>query len=133
MTKTILSARWSLSTSTPKSVRESQLKNSTWKSISLPRSHESIQRMVQWHYRQNRVQEGCAPSPKLFTAPLKNAMCPLKGEDMWVKVVNQQFQHLCSSKDIAFISPSISQAHRTLADFDRLCGNAGLQLNLTKS
>ncbi|VDO93403.1 unnamed protein product [Heligmosomoides polygyrus] len=35
--------------------------------------------------------------------------------------------------DIALITPSISQAERMLADFDRVCGNVGLQMNLTKT
>ncbi|VDO75717.1 unnamed protein product [Heligmosomoides polygyrus] len=52
---------------------------------------------------------------------------------MGVKVDGQQLHHLRFADDIVLITPSISQAERVLADFDRVCGNVGLQLNLTKT
>ncbi|VDP56291.1 unnamed protein product [Heligmosomoides polygyrus] len=44
-----------------------------------------------------------------------------------------QLHHLRFADDIVLITPSISQAERMLAVFDRVCGNVGLQLNLTKT
>ncbi|VDO19049.1 unnamed protein product [Heligmosomoides polygyrus] len=52
---------------------------------------------------------------------------------MGVKVDGRQLHHLCFADDIMLITPSISQAERMLADFDRVCGNIELQLNLTKT
>ncbi|VDO91809.1 unnamed protein product [Heligmosomoides polygyrus] len=57
----------------------------------------------------------------------------LEWEDMGVKVDGRQLYHLRLADDIVLITPSISQAERLLADFDRVCGNVGLQLNLTKT
>ncbi|VDO73919.1 unnamed protein product [Heligmosomoides polygyrus] len=52
---------------------------------------------------------------------------------MGVKVDGRQLHHLRFTDDIVLITPSINQAERMLADFDRVCGNVGLQLNLTKT
>ncbi|VDO19169.1 unnamed protein product [Heligmosomoides polygyrus] len=60
-------------------------------------------------------------------------MRDLKWEDMVVKVDGRQLQHLRFAEDIVLITPSISRAEQMLADFDRVCGNAGLQLNLRKT
>ncbi|VDP29720.1 unnamed protein product [Heligmosomoides polygyrus] len=60
-------------------------------------------------------------------------MRELEWEDMGVKVDGRQLHHLRFADDIVLITPSISQAERMLADFDRVCGNVGLQLNLTKT
>ncbi|VDP36426.1 unnamed protein product [Heligmosomoides polygyrus] len=54
-------------------------------------------------------------------------------EDMEVKVNGRQLHHLRFADDIVLITPSISQAEGMLADFDRVCGNVGLRLNLTKT
>ncbi|VDP55172.1 unnamed protein product [Heligmosomoides polygyrus] len=53
--------------------------------------------------------------------------------EMGVKVDGRQLHHLRFSDDIVLITPSISQAERMLAVIDRVCGNVGLQLNLTKT
>ncbi|VDO90361.1 unnamed protein product [Heligmosomoides polygyrus] len=60
-------------------------------------------------------------------------MRELEREDMGVKVDGRQLHHLRFAEDIVLITPSISHAERMLADFDRVCGNVGLQLNLTKT
>ncbi|VDP61131.1 unnamed protein product, partial [Heligmosomoides polygyrus] len=52
---------------------------------------------------------------------------------MGVKVDGRQLHHLRFADDIVLITPTIIQAERMLADFDRVCGNVGLQLNLTKT
>ncbi|VDP20578.1 unnamed protein product [Heligmosomoides polygyrus] len=52
---------------------------------------------------------------------------------MGVKVDGRQLHHLRFADDIVLITPRISQPERMLADFDRVCGNVGLQLNLTKT
>ncbi|VDP37606.1 unnamed protein product [Heligmosomoides polygyrus] len=52
---------------------------------------------------------------------------------MGVKVDGRQLHDLRLVDDIVLIKPSISQGERMLADFDRVCGNVGLQLNLTKT
>ncbi|VDO31171.1 unnamed protein product [Heligmosomoides polygyrus] len=77
-----------------------------------------------------RARQGDTISPKLFSATLENVMRKLEWEDMVVKVDGRQLQHLRFADDI---TPNISQAKRMLADFDRVCGNVGLQLNLTKT
>ncbi|VDP21748.1 unnamed protein product [Heligmosomoides polygyrus] len=41
--------------------------------------------------------------------------------------------YLRFADDIVLITPRIGQAERILADFDRVCGNAGLQLNFTRT
>ncbi|VDP05404.1 unnamed protein product [Heligmosomoides polygyrus] len=56
----------------------------------------------------------------------------IEWEGMGVKVDGWQLHHLRFADDILIIS-STSQAERMLADFDRVCGNVGLQLNLTKT
>ncbi|VDP07618.1 unnamed protein product [Heligmosomoides polygyrus] len=60
-------------------------------------------------------------------------MCELEWEDMGVKVDGRQLHHLRFADDILLITPNISQAERMLADFDRVCGNVGLQLNFKKT
>ncbi|VDP05579.1 unnamed protein product [Heligmosomoides polygyrus] len=60
-------------------------------------------------------------------------MRELELKDMGVKVNGQQLQHLRFADDIVLITPSISQTKRMLADFDRVFGNVGPQLNLTKT
>ncbi|VDO86170.1 unnamed protein product [Heligmosomoides polygyrus] len=60
-------------------------------------------------------------------------MRELEWDDMGVKVDGRQLHHLRFADDIVLITPSISQAERMLADFDRVCGSVGLQLNLTKT
>ncbi|VDO82664.1 unnamed protein product [Heligmosomoides polygyrus] len=72
-------------------------------------------------------------SSKPFSATLENVMSELEWEDMEVKVDGRQLHHLRFADDIVLITPSISQAERMLADFDRVCGNVGRQLNLTKT
>ncbi|VDO84701.1 unnamed protein product [Heligmosomoides polygyrus] len=57
----------------------------------------------------------------------------LEWEHMGVKVDGRQLHHLRFADDIVLITSSISQAERMLADFDRVYGNVGLQLNLTKT
>ncbi|VDP15141.1 unnamed protein product [Heligmosomoides polygyrus] len=57
-------------------------------------------------------------------------MRELEWEGMGVKVDGQQLHHLRFADDIVLITPCIRQAERMLADFDRGCGNVGLQLNL---
>ncbi|VDO93951.1 unnamed protein product [Heligmosomoides polygyrus] len=52
---------------------------------------------------------------------------------MRVKVDDRQLHHLRFADGIVLITPSISQAERMLAGFDRVCGIVGLQLNLTKT
>ncbi|VDO20688.1 unnamed protein product [Heligmosomoides polygyrus] len=52
---------------------------------------------------------------------------------MGVKVDYRQLHHLRSADDIVLITPSISQEERMLADFDRVYGNVGLQLNSTET
>ncbi|VDP24499.1 unnamed protein product [Heligmosomoides polygyrus] len=54
-------------------------------------------------------------------------------EDMGVKIDCRQLHHLRFADDIVLKTPTISQAERMLADFDRVCGNVGLQLNLTRT
>ncbi|VDP49021.1 unnamed protein product [Heligmosomoides polygyrus] len=44
-------------------------------------------------------------------------------EDMGLKVDGRQLHHIRFADDIVLITPSISQAERMLADFDRVCGN----------
>ncbi|VDP48849.1 unnamed protein product [Heligmosomoides polygyrus] len=65
--------------------------------------------------------------------PPENVMRELEWEDMGVKVDGRQLHHLRFADDIVLITPSISQAERMLADFDRVFGNVGLQLKLTKT
>ncbi|VDO69306.1 unnamed protein product [Heligmosomoides polygyrus] len=60
-------------------------------------------------------------------------MRELEWDDMGVKVDGRQLHHLRFADGIVLITPSISQAERMLADFDRVCGSVGLQLNLTKT
>ncbi|VDO72807.1 unnamed protein product [Heligmosomoides polygyrus] len=60
-------------------------------------------------------------------------MLELEWEDMGVKVDGRQLHHLRCADDIVLITPSMSQALRMPADFDRVCGNVGLQLDLTKT
>ncbi|VDO81645.1 unnamed protein product [Heligmosomoides polygyrus] len=60
-------------------------------------------------------------------------MRELDWEDMGVKVDGRQLHHLHFADDIVLITPSISQAERVLFDFDRVCRNVRLQLNLTKT
>ncbi|VDP38868.1 unnamed protein product [Heligmosomoides polygyrus] len=60
-------------------------------------------------------------------------MRELEWEDMGVKVDVRHLHHLRFANDIALITPSISEAERVLADFDRVCGNVGLLLNLRKA
>ncbi|VDP25157.1 unnamed protein product [Heligmosomoides polygyrus] len=50
-----------------------------------------------------------------------------------VKIDGRELHHLRYADDIVVLTPSISQAERMLAYFDRVCGNVGLQLNLTKT
>ncbi|VDP08772.1 unnamed protein product [Heligmosomoides polygyrus] len=69
---------------------------------------------------------------KLFSATLENVMRELEWEDMGVKVDGRQLHHLRFADDIVLITPSISQAERMLADFDRVCGNVELQMNLKR-
>ncbi|VDO43316.1 unnamed protein product, partial [Heligmosomoides polygyrus] len=52
---------------------------------------------------------------------------------MGVKVDGRQLRHLRLADDIVLISLSIRQTERMLDNFDRVCGNVGLQLNLTKT
>ncbi|VDO74318.1 unnamed protein product [Heligmosomoides polygyrus] len=52
---------------------------------------------------------------------------------MGVKVDGQQLHHLRFADNVVLITPSTSQAERMLADFDCVCGNVGLQLNLAKT
>ncbi|VDO92317.1 unnamed protein product [Heligmosomoides polygyrus] len=52
---------------------------------------------------------------------------------MGVKLNCRQLHHLRFADDIVLITLSISQAERMLADFGRVRGNVGLQLNLTKT
>ncbi|VDP57706.1 unnamed protein product, partial [Heligmosomoides polygyrus] len=59
------------------------------------------------------------------------ALCTVP--DLRSVVDGRQLHHLRFADDIVLITPSISQAERMLADFDRVCGNVGLQLNLTKT
>ncbi|VDO85511.1 unnamed protein product [Heligmosomoides polygyrus] len=73
------------------------------------------------------------PKHKAGSATLKNVMRELEWEAMGVKVNGRQLHHLPFADDIVLVTPSISQAERMLADFDRVCGNVGLQLNLTKT
>ncbi|VDO27137.1 unnamed protein product [Heligmosomoides polygyrus] len=72
-------------------------------------------------------------SPKLFSCTLEDVMRELEWEDVGVKIDGQQLQHLRFADDIELITPSISQAERMLAEFDCVCGNVGLQLNLMRS
>ncbi|VDP53912.1 unnamed protein product, partial [Heligmosomoides polygyrus] len=60
-------------------------------------------------------------------------MRELEWDDMGVRVDGRQLHHLRYADDIVLITPSITQAERMLADFDRVCGDIGLQLNLTKT
>ncbi|VDO19103.1 unnamed protein product [Heligmosomoides polygyrus] len=60
-------------------------------------------------------------------------MRELEWEDMGVKVDGRQPHHLRLADDILLITPSISQAERMLAVFDRVCGTVGLQVNPTKT
>lgn len=50
---------------------------------------------------------------------------------MGVKIDGRHLHHLRFFDDIGLITPSISEEERMLADFDRVCGNVGLRLNLT--
>ncbi|VDP27244.1 unnamed protein product [Heligmosomoides polygyrus] len=52
---------------------------------------------------------------------------------VFLRVDGRQLHHLRFADDIVLITPSISQAEQMLADFDRVCGNVGLQLSLTKT
>ncbi|VDO99758.1 unnamed protein product [Heligmosomoides polygyrus] len=52
---------------------------------------------------------------------------------MGVEADNRQLHHLRFAVVIVLITSSISEAERMLADFERVCGNVGLQLNLTKT
>ncbi|KAK6737683.1 hypothetical protein RB195_020033 [Necator americanus] len=78
------------------------------------------------------VRQGDAISPKIFTATLENAMRKLEWDYMGEKVDGRQVHHLRFADDIVLITPSISQAERTLIEFDETCGCIGLQLNLEK-
>ncbi|VDO29553.1 unnamed protein product [Heligmosomoides polygyrus] len=79
------------------------------------------------------VRQGDTISPKLFSATLENVMRELEWEDMGVKIDGRLLHNLRFSDDIVLITPSISQAERILTNFDRVFGNVGLQLNLTKT
>ncbi|VDP13999.1 unnamed protein product [Heligmosomoides polygyrus] len=59
-------------------------------------------------------------------------MRELEWEDLRVNGDGRQLHHLLFADDIVLTTPSISQAERMLADFDRVCGHVGLQLILTK-
>ncbi|KAE9412538.1 hypothetical protein Angca_006321, partial [Angiostrongylus cantonensis] len=72
-------------------------------------------------------------SPKLFTATLQNVMRTLEWDNMGVKIDGRQIHHLRFADDIVPITPDISQAKRTLADFDKACGMIGHRLNLKKT
>ncbi|VDO95004.1 unnamed protein product [Heligmosomoides polygyrus] len=80
-----------------------------------------------------RVRQGDIISPKLFSATLENVMRELEGEDVGVKDDGRQLHHLRFPGAIVLVTASISQAERMLADFDRVRGNFGLQLNPTKT
>ncbi|VDP05847.1 unnamed protein product [Heligmosomoides polygyrus] len=94
----------------------------------------AIDRAVEWKMnRRFRNGKGCRLStilielrdtifPKLFSAILENVVRELEWEDMGVKVDGRQLHHLRFADDIVLITPSISQAERMLADFDRVCG-----------
>ena len=69
-------------------------------------------------------------SVKLFSATLENVKRRLEWEGMGVKIDGQQLHHLCFADNIVLIMPNISQVAQILANFDRECGKAGLQLNL---
>uniref|UniRef100_A0A183G1R5 Reverse transcriptase domain-containing protein n=1 Tax=Heligmosomoides polygyrus TaxID=6339 RepID=A0A183G1R5_HELPZ len=77
------------------------------------------------------VRQGDTMFPKLSSATLENVTRELKWEDMGVKVDGRQLQHLRLAGGSVLITPSISQAERS--SVDRVCGNVGLQLNLTKT
>ncbi|VDP39176.1 unnamed protein product [Heligmosomoides polygyrus] len=80
-----------------------------------------------------RVRRGDTISQKLFSATLENVMRELEWEDMGVKVDCRKLHHPRFADDIVLITPSISQAERMLVEFGRVCGNAGLQLNLKRT
>ncbi|VDP42005.1 unnamed protein product [Heligmosomoides polygyrus] len=48
-------------------------------------------------------------------------MREMEWEDIGVKADGRKLHHLCFADDIVLITPSISQAERMLADFDRVC------------
>ncbi|KAE9413052.1 hypothetical protein Angca_010089, partial [Angiostrongylus cantonensis] len=79
------------------------------------------------------VRQGDTISPKLFTATLQNVMRTLEWDNMRVKIDGRQIHHLRFADDYVLITPDISQAERTLADFDKACGKIGLPLNLKKT
>ncbi|VDM56750.1 unnamed protein product [Angiostrongylus costaricensis] len=72
-------------------------------------------------------------SPKLFTATLENVMRTLEWDNMGVKIDGQQLHHLRFADDVFLRTPNISEAERTLDNFDKTCGKIGLRLNLTKT
>ncbi|VDP06714.1 unnamed protein product [Heligmosomoides polygyrus] len=62
----------------------------------------------------------------------------MQRKDLWASsgVLNFQdwkLHHLLFAGDIVLITPGNSQVERILADSDLVCGNVGLQLNLTKT
>ncbi|EPB70101.1 hypothetical protein ANCCEY_10801 [Ancylostoma ceylanicum] len=79
------------------------------------------------------VRQGDTVSPKLFTPTLEDVMRRLEWDNMGMRVDGRLLHHLRFADDIVFITPSISQAERMLADFDDAYGKIGLQLNLTKT
>ncbi|VDP04686.1 unnamed protein product [Heligmosomoides polygyrus] len=79
------------------------------------------------------VRQGDTISPKLFSATHEDGMRELEWEDMGVQVDGRQLHQLRFADDIVLITPITSQAERMLTDFDRVCGNVGLQLNFTKT
>ncbi|VDO92019.1 unnamed protein product [Heligmosomoides polygyrus] len=59
-------------------------------------------------------------------------MRELEWEHMGVKIDGRQLRHLRFADDIVLITPSISHSEGMLADFDRVCGNVRIQLNLMR-
>ncbi|VDL65575.1 unnamed protein product [Nippostrongylus brasiliensis] len=57
-------------------------------------------------------------------------MQTLQWDDIVVKINGLQLHHLRFADDIVLVTPSITQAERTLADLDRACRKIGLELNL---
>uniref|UniRef100_A0A0K0DJ68 Reverse transcriptase domain-containing protein n=1 Tax=Angiostrongylus cantonensis TaxID=6313 RepID=A0A0K0DJ68_ANGCA len=60
-------------------------------------------------------------------------MRTLEWDNMGVKIDGWQLHHLRFANYIVLITPDISQAERTLADFYKACGKIGLRLNLKKT
>ncbi|VDO36536.1 unnamed protein product, partial [Heligmosomoides polygyrus] len=85
------------------------------------------------HRRERGVRQEDTISPKLFSATLENVFRELEWDDIGVNVDDRILHYLRFADDIMLITPSISPAERMLINFDRVCGNVGLQLNLTKT